>query len=792
MSTFGELLREYRIRAGLSQSDLAEKARISPAAVSALERGIRQAPYQSTLSLLAKALNLDPEESSALKDARKTGRGKPAGGAASHNLHAERTSFVGRDADIADILKLVDRSRLVTITGSGGVGKTRVAIEAATQLLGRSWEEAWFTDLASLTDGEFIVSKIAYTIQPPLTGSAGSIDTLSRALANRRMFLILDNCEHVIANAAQAADAILSRCPHITILATSRERLNVAGEFVYRLPSLAESSAIDLFTQRAQALSSHLTFDSRNLPAVVDIVRRLDGIPLAIELTAAHVPLLGIETLRDRLHQEFDVPSGRRDLPARQQTVNAAIRWSFELLTAQEQSLLCDVSVFAGGFTLAAAEAVCAGDDLSGSLVVQCLSALVDKSLVNVESLDGRVRYSLLESVRTFALQRLHEMERYTAAARRHVQWFARLAQDFEDAVISREHAVSLLGDIENLRSAIAWALDAPLQEDRVFAAEILCSFSPLWDYIGRPGEHRRLLDDAIERLDESRHPLLLSRLLTKFILHAQREPVVLDKVDRAVRLCEQFGDDRAKVRLHIVLTAVLAMHGMLAEADRSAQRASELLAFEALNDSALRLSFLANRHDLRMAQRRFDDAREDVATAETLALALGERLWIALYCYSRYSTLEYAVGNKHLALEYAERMMADEFQTYPIVRQNALERLAILRLDEGDLEGAMQSLKSLLADLPVGESTMHSALEITALYLALRGRTDTAAKLLGFVRSVVHSGFRRNLMKQDAYDRLCLSLQEQLVSQELATAEADGSSMSASEAHAVALAALE
>src|SRR5215469_1816588 len=139
-SAFGELLREYRIRAGLSQSDLAEKARISPAAVSALERGIRKAPYQSTLSLLAQALNLSPEESSALRDARKPGRGK-SGGAVSHNLHAERTSFVGRTADIADILKLIDRSRLVTVTGSGGVGKTRVAIEAAMQLLGRSWNE---------------------------------------------------------------------------------------------------------------------------------------------------------------------------------------------------------------------------------------------------------------------------------------------------------------------------------------------------------------------------------------------------------------------------------------------------------------------------------------------------------------------------------------------------------------------------------------------------------------------------------------------------------------------------
>jgi len=805
VSAFGELLREYRVRAGLSQFDLAEKAQISPAAVSALERGVRKAPYRSTISLLAKALNLSAEERVALGGARQAGRSKSVTSGGLHNLRDERTSFVGRAADIADIIKLVERSRLVTVTGSGGIGKTRTAIEAAKQLLGHSWDETWFIDLGSVTDGEFVVSKIAYTIQPALTTSAGSIETLSVALAKRRMFLILDNCEHVIANAAQAADTILSRCPQITILATSRERLNVAGEFVYRLPSLLlppdvpgriervqEYSAIDLFIQRAQALAPHLTFDSTNLSAVVDIVRRLDGIPLAIELTAAQVPVLGIETLRDRLHQEFDVSSGRRDLPARQQTVNAAIRWSFELLTTEEQALLCDASVFGGGFTLAAAEAVCAADELSASLVLQRLSTLVDKSLVNVESVDGGVRYALLESVRAFGLHRLHEEGGYTPVARRHARWFARLAADFEDAVISHERAVSLVADIDNLRNAIAWSLNAPVADDAVFAAEILCSFAPLWDFIGRPSEHRRLLEEVIKRIDESRHPRLLSRLLTKFILHAQREPVVLQTVDRAVRLCEQFGDDRARVRLHIVLTAVLSMHGMLAEADRSAERASNLLDSAELNDPALRLSFLANRHDLRMAQCRFDEARADLAAAEAHAAALGERLWTALYCYSRYSTLEYAAGNKHLAREFAERMISSEFNTYPVVEQNALERLAMLRLDAGDLDDAKESLTNLLLRLPVGESTMHSALEIAALYLALRGRSDTAAKLLGFVQRVVHSGFRRNLMKQDAHDRLCTLLREQLGPLVLAASEAEGALMGPAEAHAIALAAVE
>lgn len=231
--TFGDVLREFRVRAGLSQSDLAEKAHISEAAVGALERGIRKTPYRNTVALLSKALGLTPQESVALANARSTARIGSATGIA-HNLQTKRTSFVGRDANVEYVLKLLRRSRLVTITGSGGVGKTRVAMEAARQMLGDLWNEAWFVDLASLTDGNFVVAKIASSIRPPLA-RVDAVVTLATALTKRQMLLILDNCEHVIDHAAEVADAILERCPKVNILATSRERIDVAGEFVYRL-----------------------------------------------------------------------------------------------------------------------------------------------------------------------------------------------------------------------------------------------------------------------------------------------------------------------------------------------------------------------------------------------------------------------------------------------------------------------------------------------------------------------------------------------------------------------------
>lgn len=559
-AAFGDLLREFRIRAGLSQSDLAEKAKISPAAVSALERGIRRAPYQSTLSLLAKALSLSSEESSALRNARQAGRSKPAAAEVRHNLQSERTTFVGRDTDIAELIRLLAHSRLVTITGTGGVGKTRVAIATAARSLGNSWSEAWFVDLAPLSDGEFVASKIAHAIQSLPNDRTGTIDALALALAGRHTLLILDNCEHVIGHAANAADILLSRCPDLTILATSREHLNVAGEFVYGLPSLLLPAdlpdsmetamtypAVDLFVQRARALSPHLRFDSVNLPAVVDIVRRLGGIPLAIELTAAHVPILGVEMLRERLHQDFNVPSGRRDLPARQQTVAATIRWSFDLLTPVEQAFLCDIAIFTGGFSLASAEAVCPDDSLATSSVLPCLSSLVAKSLVNVDYVEGAARYSLLESIRAFGLAQLQEMPRYTTVARRHAQWFAHVSDEFGDQeAASTKNAGRLLPDFDNIRNAIAWSLDSPAQEDRACAGRILTGLSTLWEYLGRKQEFRGLLEVALQRLDEARYPSLVSSLLMDFMLRATREPASIGMPERAIRLSDQFLAPRA------------------------------------------------------------------------------------------------------------------------------------------------------------------------------------------------------------------------------------------------------
>ena len=324
--------------------------------------------------------------------------------AASH-LPVERTSFVGREGDIANIVQILGRSRLLTLTGSGGVGKTRAAIESARRIGSDSWDEIWFVDLAPLTEGAAIAAKIAMTIQPLLTDQADTLSGLASALANRRMLLIFDNCEHIVVAAANAAAVLLDGCPQLAILATSREPLNISGEFVYRLPPLSlpdalpvgledaqAYSAVDLFVQRAELADTRISFSAENLDTIVRIARRLDGIPLAIELAAAQLPTIGLRALEERLDRHLDISPGRRDLPSRQQTVHATIAWSYDLLSADERDVLCTASVFSGGFTLEAVEIVCSGEAFNRSSIAPLVSSLVNKSLVDVEYLRDAVR----------------------------------------------------------------------------------------------------------------------------------------------------------------------------------------------------------------------------------------------------------------------------------------------------------------------------------------------------------------------------------------------------------------
>jgi transcriptional regulator with XRE-family HTH domain len=369
---FGDLLKLRRIASGISQERLAELARMSASAVSALERGVRRAPYRETVALLSSALGLTPEEQAELEDAAQRARARPSGAAGEpplvHNLTTRLTSFVGRSEEIAELKELLSEHRLLTVSGSGGVGKTRFAVETARQLLGERFPEARFVDLSPVEDGAFVPSAIAAALDFQLPEVAEPLRALASSIKTRTLLLILDNCEHVIDDTASAIVEILRACPSITILATSRERIALEGERVYRLPSLpvpddvpatieeaCTYASFRLFVERATSSDGHFTPTAGALKAVSEICRRLEGIPLALELAATRLPVLGLETLNERLKGHILTTSGARDLPQRQQTMLATIAWSYDLLSAQEQHLLGRLAVFRGAITLGGA-----------------------------------------------------------------------------------------------------------------------------------------------------------------------------------------------------------------------------------------------------------------------------------------------------------------------------------------------------------------------------------------------------------------------------------------------------
>jgi predicted ATPase len=361
-----------------------------------------------------------------------------------NNLPAQLATFVGREKELSEVRALVESSRLVTLTGAGGCGKTRLGIQLAAGLLDGSGDGVWLVELAAVSDETAVAPAICQALGIAAQPGRAALDTLLDALALQDMLIVLDNCEHLIGACAKTADAIVRRCPRVHLVATSREPLGIGGETIYRVPPLSlpgpgefglaaagSSDAVALFIERARAQGTGLSVDEATAPLVVSICARLDGLPLAIELAAARLRSLSLRGLADRLDQRFRLlTGGSRTAPARQQTLGAAVEWSYSLLHGAEQSLLGRLSVFAEGFDLGAAEAVCGFGDIEAFDVTGLLGSLVDKSLVVAEPAGEALRYRLLETIRQFAAERLaHDGDQAAAVAAAHGAYYLRLAE---------------------------------------------------------------------------------------------------------------------------------------------------------------------------------------------------------------------------------------------------------------------------------------------------------------------------------------------------------------------------
>jgi predicted ATPase/class 3 adenylate cyclase len=480
-----------------------------------------------------------------------------------NNLPAQLATFVGREKELSEVRALVESSRLVTLTGAGGCGKTRLGIQLAAGLLDGSGDGVWLVELAAVSDETAVAPAICQALGIAAQPGRAALDTLLDALALQDMLIVLDNCEHLIGACAKTADAIVRRCPRVHLVATSREPLGIGGETIYRVPPLSlpgpgefglaaagSSDAVALFIERARAQGTGLSVDEATAPLVVSICARLDGLPLAIELAAARLRSLSLRGLADRLDQRFRLlTGGSRTAPARQQTLEATVEWSYSLLHGAEQSLLGRLSVFAEGFDLGAAEAVCGFGDIEAFDVTGLLGSLVDKSLVVAEPAGEALRYRLLETIRQFAAERLaHDGDQAAAVAAAHGAYYLRLAETAAPHLTGPGQGswlARLDTDQANLQRAALHAASRPDGTEQVLRLGV--ALRRYWMARNRDEEAASLLLPVLDRPEARADPgLFATALVTAATVGGHGDIARARQLgERAVILARQLDDAR-------------------------------------------------------------------------------------------------------------------------------------------------------------------------------------------------------------------------------------------------------
>ena len=452
-----------------------------------------------------------------------------------NNLPVQWASFIGREQEIETVKSLLQQSPLLTLTGSGGCGKTRLALQMAAELVEEYADGVWLVELAALSEPKLVVQAVATSLGLRDVPGRTLLQTVMDYLQSRTLLLVLDNCEHLLTACADLTETLLRGCPHLRILATSREGLRIGGEQVYRVPSLpapdlaslpteeteraalvSESDAARLFVERAKQQRLEFVLTNQNASEVASICSRLDGIPLAIELAAARVRILSVAEINAGLEDRFELlTGGSRTAFPRQQTLRAAMDWSYDLLTGQERLLLSRLPVFAGGWTLEAARKVCGDQSLPVGSVLDVLSGLVDKSLVVAETQGGSSRYHLLETVREYGWERLAQGGEVTEVRKSHRDYFLALAEEAVPQLKDSDQGVwleRLEMEHDNLRTALAWC-----QSDKDGAEaglRLAVALQRFWSVRGYVGMGREYLGEALAREGASGRTALWAKAL--------------------------------------------------------------------------------------------------------------------------------------------------------------------------------------------------------------------------------------------------------------------------------------
>jgi predicted ATPase/class 3 adenylate cyclase/DNA-binding CsgD family transcriptional regulator len=476
-----------------------------------------------------------------------------------HNLPAQLTSFVGRQAEMDELRRSLHDNRLVTLTGAGGAGKTRLAIEVAGQLTTEFDDGVCYVELAPITDPALVPAAVLRAFGLRDGPGRSSLDTVTRFIGDRRILVVLDNCEHVLDAVADVTTTLLSACAQLSLLTTSREPIGVAGELSWRVPSLSlADEAIELFADRARRARPELTVTDDNANTVAEICHRLDGVPLAIELAAARVRALSLDEILDGLRDRFRLlTGGSRGAVRRQQTLRASVDWSHALLTEPERVLLRRLAVFMGGFDIAAAQVVAGGGDVERHQVIDLIALLVDKSLVTAEYTGGPTLYGLVETVRQYSLEKLGESGEADEVRTRHRDHYNAAAAKLDaPAVTDLDKRVDWAdSEIDNLRGAFTWSVELS-QVDR--AVELASALHPLWVTKGRFQEGLSWFDTVLNETGHDLQPALRGLAMAdRAALGAYAGLDSMELAEQALAIARDIGDQKLTVR---ALTACAGM----------------------------------------------------------------------------------------------------------------------------------------------------------------------------------------------------------------------------------------
>ena len=662
---------------------------------------------------------------------------------ANTNLPQPPTAIVERERELAALRETLEHARLVTVIGPGGVGKTRLAIEFGWGALPEFAAGVWLIDLAPVTDPDAVASATATVLGVPLPNPGKAVEAIAAFLGDRPRLLIFDNCEYVLGGVAALVAALLAKAKGLSALATSLEALGLPAETVYRLQPLAVPPAgaadvgtypaVDLFVRRAHAADALFALDAENTASVADICRRLDGIPLALEMAAARLRLLGVEGLRLGLGERLKMlKSGAQGAGTRHGSLLALVEWSHGLLEPRDREAFRRLAVFPGSFTLDAAFAVTRENDRDRWDILDSLGRLVDRSLLNIEQREP-VRYRLLETLRLFAGELLGKSGSADAVAELHARHFANV---FEAAFVDwettpdAEWIARYRPELDNLRAALDWALAEPARKPVALA---LGSGGPLlFHALSLVGEGRQYFEKLVALIDPTTPPAVAASVLRHAIIfwNVIPEPIVLAYIERAAILYREQGD---RPNLGIALSSLGFLYGGQGQYERAKSilaEASELIGNSNLKKARIEL----NRYLALTAMYMNEIAEGRVYIARAVDIARGINSFRESMCLNSWAVLENVAGNHDRAIEIIRQAVACGRATPGIPLATPLHTLALSLLLRNELEEARNCFEEAFSLLFQGGSFSFRYFPGLALLVALEGQLREAALLIGFV----------------------------------------------------------